>query len=65
MDRRKTGLALAAAGVLALSAMHTPTADIRIEMHRVADLNPARFQAAVDIGVVAVRFLVTWSAHGV
>lgn len=38
-----------------------PTADIEILTHRANDPAPHRMQAAVDLGVIAVRFLLTWT----
>lgn len=61
MRRRRTLVAVAA--LLALVAlMRHPTADIEILTHRDGDPAPHRIQAAVDLGVVAVKFLLTWTA---
>jgi hypothetical protein len=62
MEKRRLAV-LAVAGLLVLSSARVPTADIRIETHDVSDLSPERFQAAVDVGVFAVKLLVTWSAE--
>lgn len=59
MEKRKAALVIVAA--LALLATQTPTASIRIETHDVTDLTPKRVQAAIDVGLVAVSVLVTWS----
>ena len=54
---------VAMAALLALVAIvRHPTADIEILTHRDGDPSPHRIQAAVDLGVVAVKFLLTWTA---
>jgi hypothetical protein len=54
---------VAMAALLALVAfVRHPTADIEILTHRAGDPAPHRIQAAVDLGVVAVKFLLTWTA---
>lgn len=60
-DRRK---ALAVAAVaLAVVAVRHPTADFRLVTHDVGDPTPHRIQAAVDLGLVGVSFLYTWTRH--
>ena len=49
-----------AAGILMLRHPH---ADIRVQTEDRSDPAPHRVQAAVDIGVVALDVLVTWTAH--
>ena len=64
MRKSRQTLAIGAAAIFALavfSAPSAPHADIRILMHDAADRAPRRVQAAVDLGVVAVSVLVTWS----
>ena len=51
-----------AAVLLALAARH-PSADIRILTHAADDRAPHRIQAALDLGVVAVSLLVTWTGR--
>ncbi|KQS04024.1 hypothetical protein ASG11_06980 [Sphingomonas sp. Leaf357] len=58
--RRITGLILAAALLVVLAVRH-PSADIRILTHDSGDRSPARVQAAIDLGVVAISVLVTWT----
>ncbi|MGN6818362.1 MAG: hypothetical protein ACTHJR_06780 [Sphingomonas sp.] len=59
---RKRRMIVAMAALLALVALvRHPTADIEILTHRVGDPAPHRIQAAVDLGVVAVKFLLTWT----
>jgi hypothetical protein len=63
MEKRRQ-IALAT-GILSLAAIATadpPSADIRILTHRPADASPARFQAAVDLGLASASILVTWTA---
>ncbi|HEX7849241.1 MAG TPA: hypothetical protein VF485_05855 [Sphingomonas sp.] len=61
MRRRGAMVAIAAALALIAVVRH-PTADIEILTHRVGDPAPHRIQAAVDLGVVAVKFLLTWTS---
>ena len=60
MRERRFGL-LVAVVLLASMAVRHPSADIRILTHDTADAAPMRIQAAVDLGVVAVSVLVTWT----
>ena len=62
--RRLIGMLLVAAAILAIAGRH-PVADIRILTHRAGDVAPARMEAAVELGVVGLNLLVTWSVHGV
>lgn len=59
--RRRSMLALGAVA-LTLVAINHPKADIRILTHDTADVAPKRFQAAVDLGLMGVSVLVTWTA---
>lgn len=61
MRKRNAMVALGALLVLVAVARH-PTADIEILTHRDGDPTPHRIQAAVDLGVVAVKFLLTWTS---
>lgn len=61
MRRRNAMVAMAALLAVIAIARH-PTADIEILTHRDGDPAPHRIQAAVDLGVVAVKFLLTWTA---
>ena len=60
MRERRTGMLIAIALLLVLAVRH-PTANIRILTHDASDLKPARVQAAIDLGVIAVSVLVTWT----
>lgn len=62
--RRSIIVALAALFALVAVARH-PTADIEILTHESTGPAPHRVQAAVDLGVVAVKFLLTWTTHGI
>ena len=61
MQRRRTFL-IAAILIAIVAAARHPTADIEILTHQSGDPAPHRVQAAVDLGVVAVKFLLTWTA---
>ena len=61
MRRRSAIVAVGALLALIAVARH-PTADIEILTHRDGDPAPHRIQAAVDLGVVAVKFLLTWTS---
>lgn len=61
MRDRRFGLVLGAAALIALAVRH-PSADIRILTHDAADRAPHRIQAALDLGLVGVSVLVTWTA---
>lgn len=62
MDKRRQ-IALAV-GVLSLAAVVSdpPSANITIATHRAGDVAPARFQAAVDLGLASATILATWTA---
>ncbi|MEO5939116.1 MAG: hypothetical protein ABIQ43_08920 [Sphingomonas sp.] len=64
MRRRRTILIAAAVLAVAAAARH-PTADIEILTHQSGDQSPRKVQAAVDLGIVAVKFLLTWTADRV
>jgi hypothetical protein len=50
----------AALAIGSLTAKH-PSATLHIQTHDVADASPVRMRAAVDLGVMAVSVLITWS----
>ncbi|WP_267395371.1 MULTISPECIES: hypothetical protein [unclassified Sphingomonas] len=60
-DRRKIALAVIAA-VAVLAARH-PTANISLVTHDIGDPTPHRMQAAVDLGLVGVSVLYTWTSR--
>lgn len=60
--RRRTLVLAGSALALAVVAVREPSADIRILTHDASDLAPHRVQAAVDLGLVAVSVLVTWTS---
>lgn len=62
MRDRGMVVAVFALGLVAMSARH-PTAEIQVLTHDVGDPAPHRVQAAVDLGLVGVKLLVTWTAH--
>lgn len=59
-DRRK--LIVAGALALAVVAAQRPTANVRVITHDLTDPAPHRMEAAVDLGLMAVSVLVTWTA---
>jgi hypothetical protein len=63
MPGRARKIAFGALAVLSLLLLASPErrADIAIHLHRVDDVSPQRVEAAVDIGIVAISVLVTWS----
>ena len=62
MRNRRIAIFVALA-LLVVAAMRHPSADLRIQLHDPADLTPHRVQAAIDVGVMAVSVLVTWTSH--
>ena len=62
MRERRIGLAVLVIALLVLAARH-PSADIRIITAESGDPAPHRVQAAVDLGIVAVSLLWTWSGR--
>ena len=60
MRHRRAALAVAATGLVLLAARQ-PTADLRLMTYSAGDPAPARFQAALDFGLVGVSVLYTWS----
>lgn len=45
-----------------VAVVRHPSADIEILAHQTGDPAPYRLQATVDLGMVAVKFLLTWTA---
>ena len=64
MDKRRIRIAAAGIAALALFAIVSPhnRADIRILTHDKSDHDPVTMRAAVDLGLVAVSIVVTWTA---
>ena len=60
MRNRRVILAAGAVALMCMAARH-PTADIRVITHDAADPSPHRMQAAVDLGLVGVSVLYTWT----
>lgn len=61
--RRRRNIVLGVAALLALVAVaRHPTANLEILTHQASDPAPHRIQAAVDLGVVAINFLLTWTS---
>lgn len=62
MRNRRIMVGLFAALAVVAVARH-PSADIQILMHDVADPTPHRVKAAIDIGLVGISVLVTWTGE--
>lgn len=62
-SKRRIALAGGGAALLAISAMHHPSANIHIITHDVTDHAPRKIQAAIDLGIMAVSVLYTWTAE--
>lgn len=62
MRNRRIALFGALALVMVAATRH-PSADLRILLHDPSDLAPHRVQAAIDLGVMAVSVLITWTSH--
>ena len=60
MRNRRIMLGIVAALALVVAVRH-PSADIRILTHDAADPMPHRIKAALDLGVVGISVLVTWT----
>jgi len=60
MRDRRLYVAATALALVCLAARH-PTADIRVITHDAGDPSPHRMQAAVDLGLVGVSVLYTWT----
>ncbi len=59
--RNRTVLALGAAALLLISLATDWRADIAVAIERKGDLSPQKVEAVVDLGLVAISVLVTWS----
>ncbi|WP_423604333.1 hypothetical protein [Sphingomonas sp. MS122] len=62
LDRRRIALVGGGAALLAIATLPHPTADIQILTHEVTDTAPRKIQAAVDLGILAVSVIYTWTA---
>lgn len=62
MDSRRRTVIAGCALALAVVAVRHPTADVRFINHESWDNAPHRFQAAVDLGLMGVSVLVTWTS---
>jgi hypothetical protein len=58
-------MAVAVLALVALAALRQPNADIRILTHDSGDTAPHKVQAALDLGILAVNVLVTWTGRHV
>lgn len=62
MLRRRIAVGLIA-GLAVVAAARHPTASIHVLTHDAGDVAPHRVQAVLDLGLVGVDLLVTWTAH--
>ena len=62
MRHHRRTIVIAAAMLAVVAAARHPTADIEILTHQAGDPAPRKVQAAVDLGIVAFKFLLTWTA---
>lgn len=60
MRDRRLALAVAGAAVLLLAVRH-PSAKLELITHEANDPAPHRVQAAVDLGLIGVSVLYTWT----
>ena len=59
--RRRIALGVFAFALIAINAPR-PGADIRVDLAGVGETSVPRAQAAVDLGLMGVKVLVTWGA---
>ena len=62
-NRRQIALAVGVLSLTALATIDPPSANVQILTHDSRDIAPARFQAAVDLGLASASVLVTWTAE--
>jgi len=60
-ERRK--LAIVVLAMLGIVAVRHPTPNISLLTHDIGDPRPHRVQAAIDLGLVGVSVLYTWTAR--
>ena len=60
MRDRRAVLLVAGLALMVLAVRH-PTADIRIITHETSDPSPHRMLAAIDLGLIGVSVLYTWT----
>ena len=61
MAKRRSAIAIIALLLLAGTAVRHPSANIQILTHQVGDPAPREVRAALDLGVMAISLLVTWT----
>lgn len=60
MRGRRRALAITGAALLLLAVRH-PSADFALITHEPGDPAPHRMQAAIDLGLIGVTVLYTWT----
>jgi hypothetical protein len=63
MNRRRTLGFVAAALVLVAAGARQPVADIQVLTHEAGDTQPRRMQAAVNLGLLGVKLVYTWTSR--
>ena len=61
VKRNRFILALGVAALLLISLATDRRADFSLAMQRQGDVSPQKVEAVVDLGLVAISVLVTWS----
>lgn len=63
MRNRNTIIAVCAVLVMAATVRQHPTADIRVLTHDASDPMPHQVRAALDLGLLGISVLYTWTAR--
>ncbi|MES3099171.1 hypothetical protein [Sphingomonas faeni] len=63
MRDRRGALIIAGLIAVAVIAVRHPTVDLQLVTHDSRDPSPHRVQAAVDLGLVGVSILYTWTVN--
>ena len=63
MRNRKGTLVIAGLVALTALAVRHPTIDVQLVTHDSRDPSPHRMQAAVDLGLIGISVLYTWTVN--
>lgn len=63
MRNRNTVIAICALLVITATVKNHPTADIRVLTHDASDPMPHQIKAALDLGLLGISVLYTWTAR--